>query len=565
MQSSNFREANRYMAVNRLTLTYVAALMAIAVTAVVGQVVIQTTLNSARSDAHSINIAGRQRMLSEKIVKTGLLLRSEEPSEGDATDKVEILRQSLSQLRRTHRALKYGDDELGVYPVKAPAIKSLLNELDPIYQSFYASAKSFADRNGTSDQKQISDLVRYQSDFLPVMNEVVARMSTDASERIRRSSNMEYGLLFVTLAVLLLEAFFVFRPTVDSVRRSFAMVKEREKSLLESERRHRDLFLYSAGPLLCLHPETGRIISANPAAAEELGATREQLSGKRFTSFLSAESTGSFDDCLGKLEKGPQLETHLSVETDTIKQEWASMCTMYRSETEEPYVLLSAHNVTQLHERELELIESTRRDGLTGMYCRAEFDLRIEEVSAVQQAIGTPFSLAMIDIDDFKQFNDNHGHQTGDRVLREVAKIIQQHCRDADVVARYGGEEIAVIFPSLDSLEAEKVVERMRVSIAAFRFEVGGDAQSANPHASQILSITISAGVACSPKHAIATKGLIRAADDAMYAAKASGKNAVCVYKSNLLENAHAIPANPISIDLGSQSDSLGSNLPSDV
>mgnify|MGYP001574937937 CR=1 FL=1 len=131
-----------------------------------------------------------------------------------------------------------------------------------------------------------------------------------------------------------------------------------------------------------------------------------------------------------------------------------------------------------------------------------------------------PLSLMIIDIDHFKQVNDKYGHQTGDAILKQVAMAIKEQMRlQVDIVARYGGEEIAVIMPEVNGGDpsAATIADRVRVALEAKTFPVGG----LNIH------ITVSIGVATYPAQASDVANLIRTADLALYRAKDNGRNRV--------------------------------------
>jgi diguanylate cyclase (GGDEF)-like protein len=125
----------------------------------------------------------------------------------------------------------------------------------------------------------------------------------------------------------------------------------------------------------------------------------------------------------------------------------------------------------------------------------------------------------MVDIDDFKEVNDLHGHQQGDQVLVQVGRVLRDLSRDIDEPARYGGEELAVITPETDSTGAAQLAERMREAIQGMRIpRLDGEGD---------MSITASFGVASLPDTALDKASLIAAADAALYRAKRSGKNRV--------------------------------------
>src|SRR3954454_22043641 len=103
-------------------------------------------------------------------------------------------------------------------------------------------------------------------------------------------------------------------------------------------------------------------------------------------------------------------------------------------------------------------------DGLTGLFMRRYFDARIEEEIERSKRYATPFSVVMMDVDDFKLLNENHGHLIGDRVLRGIAHGVKSQVRGVHPAARYGGEEIAVILPRTEMVNAYGVGERIRAA-----------------------------------------------------------------------------------------------------
>lgn len=165
------------------------------------------------------------------------------------------------------------------------------------------------------------------------------------------------------------------------------------------------------------------------------------------------------------------------------------------------------------------LTELATKDGLTGIANRAAFDARFDAEFKRAARYGHPLSLAVLDIDFFKKFNDAYGHAAGDQVLREVARVCAASCRDTDFVARYGGEEIALVFPNTAKKDARVVLERLRSSVAALT--VAGAAAAAGP------VVTVSIGVADFPADAAAAPQLFVAADRALRVAKQAGRNRV--------------------------------------
>lgn len=161
----------------------------------------------------------------------------------------------------------------------------------------------------------------------------------------------------------------------------------------------------------------------------------------------------------------------------------------------------------------------TVTDRLTGVRNRHYLDADLEHrFSQSRRNPQRAFSLAMLDIDHFKQVNDQYGHMIGDTVLRRVAQLLQQTARTADIVTRYGGEEFCVVMPETESAAAQHAAERLRQTVADHKFDGIGDE-----------SVTVSLGVATfssDDKHDVE---LLARADAALYQAKAGGRNRVCL------------------------------------
>ena len=176
--------------------------------------------------------------------------------------------------------------------------------------------------------------------------------------------------------------------------------------------------------------------------------------------------------------------------------------------------------VTDLREERLfrRLYESSTRDALTSAYNRLHFDERLRAEVAFAARHSSDTSLALLDIDHFKRVNDTYGHQVGDLVLSEVAKLSMRSLRTEDVFARFGGEEFAVILRGITLAGARKLGERLRMAIEAQPIVADG----------QAVPVTLSVGCAsitCTEKPS--AEELIRIADRRLYLAKARGRNRV--------------------------------------
>lgn len=160
------------------------------------------------------------------------------------------------------------------------------------------------------------------------------------------------------------------------------------------------------------------------------------------------------------------------------------------------------------------------RDALTGINNRRFFDQRLREEISRARRNSTPLSCLFIDLDFFKRINDHHGHQAGDAVLKQVSKSLNDRLRETDVLARYGGEEFVILLADTQAADAAQIAEQIRDRVAKASFAIPSG---------KALNVTLSIGVATmQPNGSIKDgKQLIAAADQAVYAAKLSGRNRV--------------------------------------
>ena len=166
-------------------------------------------------------------------------------------------------------------------------------------------------------------------------------------------------------------------------------------------------------------------------------------------------------------------------------------------------------------------------DGLTGIFNRRFFELRIEEEVERARRFDSGMAVIMVDIDQFKRLNDEFGHLLGDEVLRQVSSIFSQQLRKIDVVCRYGGEEFAILLSQTNLQHAMGVAEKLRKLIESWQF----------PGVPR--PVTISAGVATCPDHGVTRDQLVKAADAGLYASKVAGRN--CVRVGSLVQQDRAL------------------------
>lgn len=169
------------------------------------------------------------------------------------------------------------------------------------------------------------------------------------------------------------------------------------------------------------------------------------------------------------------------------------------------------------------LRQAATHDELTTLLNRRELDRLLTEEIQRSRRFQRCFSVTLIDLDHFKRINDTKGHRVGDRVLQHVASILQKQVRSTDKVARYGGEEFALVQIETDNQAAMSAANRLRATLASTPFVL--------PNQGERIAVTLSAGVATYPGNGQNTENLLQAADQALYEAKARGRD--CAVSAN--------------------------------
>lgn len=181
--------------------------------------------------------------------------------------------------------------------------------------------------------------------------------------------------------------------------------------------------------------------------------------------------------------------------------------------------------------------EAQRRsltDPLTGLWNFRHFQTQAARELESAVRFDRPLSLLVLDVDHFKNINDRLGHQAGDEVLRELARRLRESARAPDLVARYGGEEFVVLLPGADTEAARITAERVRLALSTTEYDLGPEFEP--------VVVTTSIGVASYSQHATDVTMLLRFADDALYGAKATGRDRVVVSGTILTDTASANP-----------------------
>jgi diguanylate cyclase len=263
------------------------------------------------------------------------------------------------------------------------------------------------------------------------------------------------------------------------------------------------------------------ICNASFDSFEKINTNLQQLISQVSTSLNSAgeKASAASDDFNEKLK---ELETAEDEDAENLKSILVSIILETTKLSEASKELKNQLNTTnieieQLRDELTHVRKASSTDGLTGLLNRLAFDKALDEL--VLNSIPKKACLAILDIDNFKRINDSFGHVTGDKVIKFVASILNKHTEEQHQVARYGGEEMAVIMPETALPEAYKLIEQIRRDLESARIKHKTNKDT-------IGQVTVSAGIA-SLQVGDDSNSLLSRADNALYRAKESGRNKV--------------------------------------
>ncbi|QSW88193.1 type IV pili methyl-accepting chemotaxis transducer N-terminal domain-containing protein [Flavobacterium endoglycinae] len=235
MKKSN-QEAAEKITFKNLRRLYFFALLTIALTIIVSQFLVQYNLNQQLSDSKIINFSGKQRMLSQKIVKEVLILHY--VSDSATANKTSHLKEVLELWKKNQNALENGNDSLAFPKEKSETLNKLYLEINPIFSKIAETTNSFLlnlqqKKSISENQKLVQTILENEGIFLSKMNQIVTQYDLEAHEKVTEQRRIEYWIFGFTLLVLLLEFFFIFKPTNKKIERLIAKLLSSEKKALK--------------------------------------------------------------------------------------------------------------------------------------------------------------------------------------------------------------------------------------------------------------------------------------------------------------------------------------------
>lgn len=312
----------------------------------------------------------------------------------------------------------------------------------------------------------------------------------------------------------------------ERVKESTEDLESTNRTLLSTQRYLNNLIDSTADAIITIDTEE-KLTFANRGAQHILGYSAEELVGKSIGDFyIGGLEEAKYIRRVTALNRPLQnYETEFK-HKDGLTVPVSMSVSLVPAEGEEECAMLAiCKDITEQKRLERELKEMTIRDGLTALYNLRHFYDRLEGEIERAKRQHHPLSLLLLDIDGFKSYNDSHGHLEGDRVLREVARVITDCTREhVDLGFRYGGDEFTIILPEAPEDQAHQIARRIRETFEAKHFDL----------------LTISIGL-MTYQEGQSARSFIQFTDSMMYDAKRSGGNQVHVYRPEEMSEQHSV------------------------
>ncbi len=293
-----------------------------------------------------------------------------------------------------------------------------------------------------------------------------------------------------------------------------------------SELRYRRLFEAAQDGILILDAETGRIEDVNPYLVKMLGYSREEFLKKKLWEMGAFKDVEASKEAFEALQKNEYIRYEdLPLKTKDGRLVEVEFVSNVYLVGEEKVIQCNIRDITERKQAQSDLVKSeallrelSTRDYLTGLFNRRYLEETLERELLRSARKGQSLGLIMLDVDDFKCFNDVHGHAIGDAILRELGNLLLDHVRGEDIPCRYGGDEFIIILP--DASQAATYERAKFFGEYARQFHLKFEKLA-------IETVTLSIGVAMFPMHGSTSDDILRSADTALYRAKHAGRGQV--------------------------------------
>ena len=535
-EEKNYKEKSKILVKRLLIAT--AILLIIFLTK---QMVVQYQINREGGMATVINVAGRQRMLSQKIMKGILFLQNGDMEKEKET--MQVLQEDIDLWVASHYNLVHGNEEEGIPENKSQITQALFEEIQPVFQEMLEDVRVIllkyqtvaGEKRDTDDN--LAKIEVSEKQYLSQMDEIVCNYEQEAEQSLRYLEMTHIVLFSIMITIMIYLFLQVFRPGLKELQLSFFEINETNENI-------KKMFATMKGAIFIVTTKGDILFRNQDAKALMLKAcTKMAENQKQEFEDLPVEK-GNIIQCINwsklnmkrileKVEQGESLdgiEAEIEVDSDrkieagqdrTISVVLSAMQVGYKAQS---LIMINLFDISFQKKSEQELQKKVNRDELTGLYNRHFLDSIIHEEIDRSERYEIPLSAILLDLDHFKKVNDRWGHPIGDSVLQLTAELVLKHTRMSDYAIRIGGEEFLILMPHTNITGAMAAAENIRRAIEEAIHPVTG-------------KFTASFGVAERTKGET-YRSVYKRVDDALYEAKENGRN--CVVKSESPQKTYA-------------------------
>ncbi|ACT48664.1 diguanylate cyclase domain-containing protein [Methylotenera mobilis] len=546
-----------------LTWRYVLALSLVATLSTAAWYSLELVISEQNGTAAVVNVSGRQRMLSQRTALFANLLVTAPNHERAAIRQK--LTESVELMAVSHHGLLHGNPELGLPSTMSPAIKKMYYEGEqPLNQQVRTYINTVRALIATDNDKLAIDnpALRYITLTAPTtlvssLDKAVHQYQLEGEASIKRLEEAETALWIVTLLLLALEAMLIFHPfikhikvVVGKLRRATDEILQNQETL-EERIRQRTSELANRSKALAESEQKLSVLLNNTNIhmwafdGKVFTYTNRQwfdFTGQNPEDSLTIEKWGSVvhPEDLAEAQKIWQVDFEKKSghdhyfrlkRHDGVYRDFYCRVTPIKDENG-ALLYLQGHNldITDRKQLEDEVRQLAFYDALTTLPNRRLLKDRLNQTMSLSKRSGRYCALMFLDLDNFKPINDTYGHAFGDALLLEVAERIKSCVRQTDTVARFGGDEFVVLLGTLTTdkeksvQQANRIAEKIRNALLA-PYLLSLNTHDAKSTIEHLCSASI--GVVVFVNHNSNEEEVLKRADDAMYAAKAAGRNQI--------------------------------------
>lgn len=453
----------KHIAVNIIRKRYIIAIYIIAALVIASHFIVEYANKKAEFDSRIINIAGRQRMLSQKITKCTLGIYLSETKTEREKYAVEVT-EALELWKKSHNGLKNGDKELEIPKKNTPIVSELFDSIEETFETILKNSEEILMITASekySDKEVLKRIEKIRENeilFLPIMDKIVFQYDAEAKQKIKLNERLNILLGLLILFTLVMETLFIFRPLEEEVVVAFDKMLDNEENLQR-------LFDVAPQIMFLVSPEKYQILRLNQKASEALKMNFDEVIDKNITEFIEKKHierieimnkkkfNGQIDNIEVKLKNKNNIENHMLMSVSRL---------YYHQEAS---YLIGLTNIEKQKEQESELSYYATIDGLTGLINRRAGLIFLEKEFDSAKRKQLDLTIAFIDIDGLKFVNDTFGHNNGDLLIKNIASAIQKVIRNGDIAFRYGGDEIVLILKYCKKDIAEIIMSRLIIDL----------------------------------------------------------------------------------------------------